>query len=356
MSRRLAAIAAPTPAEPEAPPPAPVVRHLTGHQKAAVMVRLLMAEGAAVPLTALPETMQEALTESLAAMRLIDRVTLRAVIEEFLQEMEGIGLSFPGGLEAALDLLSGQISPPAATRLRRIARSATPPKPWERIAAFDNARILSLLDAESVEVGAILLSKLSTARAAEVLSLLPGDRARRLAYAVSLTAAVEPALVDQIGESLAGPVVPETDPAFTDTPIDRIGAILNSSAAATRDEVLKGLEADDADLARRVRKAIFTYADIPARIAPRDVPRLLRGIDQSQLVQALADPREAEAKTAEFILANISQRLADSLREEREALGRVKEKDAEKAQGALIALIRDMQSAGELMLISEEEE
>lgn len=355
MTHRLAA---PT-AAPVLPPPVAESRGLpvlNGHQKAAIMVRLLMAEGAPVPLTTLPQSMQEALTEHLAAMRLIDRTTLRAVVEEFLQEMEEIGLSFPGGLEAALDLLGGQISPPAATRLRRMARSATPQKPWERVAAFDNERILALLDAESIEVGAVLLSKLSTVRAAEVLGLLPGERARRIAYAVSLTAGIDPDLVERIGESLAGPVVPETDPAFSDTPVDRIGAILNSSAAATRDEVLRGLDADDADFARRVRKAIFTYTDIPDRLPPRDVPRIIRGLDQTVLVQALADRRESEAKVGEFILANISQRLAASLREERDGLGRVKDKDAERAQSALVALIRDMQTAGEITLISEEEE
>lgn len=358
MTKRLAAAVAatalPPPPQPAAePPPAP---RLTGHQKAAIMVRLLMSEGAAVPLTSLPESMQEALAEHLAAMRLIDRTTLRVVVEEFLGEMEEIGLSFPGGLEAALDLLGGQISPPAAHRLRRMARSASPLRPWERIAGFDNERILALLDAESVEVGAVLLSKLPTARAAEILGLLPGERARRIAYAISLTAAIDPQLVEQIGESLAGPAEPEADPAFTDTPVDRIGAILNSSAATTRDEVLRGLEADDAEFARRVRKAIFTYVDIPDRVAPRDVPRVIRGLDQALLVQALADPREGETRTADFLLSNISQRLADSLREEREALGRVKEKDAEKAQAALVALIRDMQTAGEIILSNGEEE
>lgn len=356
MSTRLATLTQSAPAPALPPPEAPAPLRLSGHQKAAIMVRLLMSEGAAVPLTTLPQTMQEALAEQLAAMRLIDRRTLRAVVEEFLQEMEEVGLSFPGGLEAALDLLGGQISPPAATRLRRMARSAAPLAPWERVAAFDNERILALIDAESVEVGAVLLSKLSTTRAAEILGLLPGDRARRIAYAVSLTGTIEPELVERIGESLAGPAMPETDPAFADTPVDRIGAILNSSAAVTRDEVLRGLEADDADFARRVRKAIFTYSNIPDRLPPRDVPRVIRGLDQALLVQALADKREAETRTADFILANMSQRLADSLREERENLGRVKEKDAEKAQAALVALIRDMQSAGEITLISDEEE
>ena len=53
-----------------------VPRDLSRRQKAAVIVRLLMAEGARLPLADLPEPVQTALTEEIAAMRMIDRETL----------------------------------------------------------------------------------------------------------------------------------------------------------------------------------------------------------------------------------------------------------------------------------------
>ena len=61
---------------------------LTPREKAAVIVRYLLAEGTPLPLSALPEHMQAALAEQMGQMRLVDRTTLDEVVEEFLTELE----------------------------------------------------------------------------------------------------------------------------------------------------------------------------------------------------------------------------------------------------------------------------
>ena len=137
---------------------------------------------------------------------------------------------------------------------------------------------------------------------------------------------------------------------------DRVGAILNITPSVMRDEVLKGLEETDAGLAEQVRKTIFTFAHIPARILARDVPKVLRGIDQPTLVMALAGARGPGAEAAEFILANLSQRMAATLREEMAALPKIRDRDADAAQTALVSSIRDLAEAGELVMIADEEE
>jgi flagellar motor switch protein FliG len=140
--------------------------------------------------------------------------------------------------------------------------------------------------------------------------------------------------------------------------VERVGAILNVSPAATREDVLKGLEEDDASFAEQVRKAIFTFVHLPKRVLPRDVPKVARIVDQPVLVTALAaamaDPGKVDA--AEFVLANMSQRLAQALREEVSTRGKVKEKDAEDAMNAVVQAVRQLESTGELVLISDEEE
>ncbi|MCB2115090.1 MAG: flagellar motor switch protein FliG [Rhodobacteraceae bacterium] len=324
---------------------------LSGRQKAAVIVRLLLTEGSELPLKGLPDHMQAALTEQLGAMRSIDRETLRAVVEEFVLRLDSVGLSFPGGIEAALKMLDGQISATAASRLRRLAGASVKADPWDRIAALETEKLLPVLAEESVEVGAVMLSKLAVARAAELLGKLPGDRARRIAFAVSRTANIDPETVRQIGLSLISQLEAQPLRAFEAEPHERIGAILNFSPAATRDDVLEGLGETDEGFAARVRKSIFTFADIPARIEGRDISKAIRGVDQAVLVTALAGARdEGGSAAAEFILANMSQRMAASLREEMAERGPVRDKDAEAAQTALIVAIRDLESAGELAL------
>lgn len=329
---------------------------LTRKQKAALIVRLLAADGVKLPLSDLSEDHQTELTEQVGRLRLVDRETLAAVVEEFCDALEAVGVAFPGGLDGALTLLDGQISPAATSRLRRLAAGKSRADPWERIAGLPTEVLLPVIAEESTEVGAVMLSKISVAKAAELLGQLPGDKARRVAYAVSLTGNVAPETVLRIGQALAGQLDAQPPKAFDSGPVERVGAILNSAPSATRDSVLQGLEEEDSAFAEEVRKAIFTFANIPARIDPRDIPKILRKVDQARMVTALAAAKGPLEPSREFILSNISQRMAQTLREEIENLGKVKEKDAEEALSEVVAAIREMEAAGEIVLTAEDEE
>lgn len=335
-----------------------IPRSLTPQQKAAVIVRLLLAEGSPLPLSALPEHMQAALTAEMGQLRLVDRVTLGAVVEEFVTELEQVGLSFPGGIEGAISMMDGHISSTAANRLRRLAGVAARSDPWERIVALPTEQLMPAVTEESAEVGAVLLSKLPPARAAEVLARLPADRARQLTLGMALTGNIDPDTVMRIGQALLGQLDNQPPRAFEAGPVERVGAILNISPAATRDELLRGLADSDQAFADQVRRAIFTFPHIPRRLPPRDVPKVLRQVDQPVLVTALAgaqtDPEAMAA--AEFLLSNMSQRMAQTLREEMAERGKVKPKDAEEAMTAVVGAIRDLETTGEVVLITPEDE
>ena len=323
---------------------------MTGRQKAAVIVRLLVAQGSDLPLRKLPDHMQAALTEQIGTMRSVDRQTLRIVVDEFLASLDSVGISFPGGIEGALQMLDGQISASAASRLRRLAGASSKADPWDRIAALDPERLMPVLHEESVEVGAVMLSKLAVSKAAELLGRLPGDRARRIAYAVSQTSDINPETVRQIGLSLVSQLEALPIRAFETDPVERVGAILNFSPAATRNDVLTGLDETDGPFAKEVRKAIFTFTNIPDRIDPKDIAKIIRAVPQTVLVTALAGTTGDDLATVDFIFANMSQRMAGSLREEMSERGIVTEKDAETAATAVVMAIRDLETAGEVSL------
>lgn len=332
-------------------------KNLRSLEKAAIIVRLMLAEGSPIKLSSLPEHMQAAIAEQMGRMRLIDRATLGSVVEEFMAELEEVGLSFPGGIEGALSLMDGHISTTAANRLRRLAGASSKADPWDRIMAMPTERLLPVLEEECTEIAAVMLSKLPVPKAAELLGKLPGEKARRVAYAVSLTGNVDPETVRRIGLSLATQMENLPARAFDAGPVERVGAILNIASQLTRDEVLSGLDQDDAGFAEQVRRAIFTFVHIPDRINPRDVPKIIRNVDQQEMITALAGalstPKTAEV--VEFLLANISQRMSQGLREEMEERGKVKESDAEAAMSAVIASIRDLEASGELVLIQPED-
>lgn len=328
-------------------------------RKAAIVVQCLLSRGDAPPLSDLPEDVQVDLTRELGRLRLVDRATLDAIATEFADDLEALGFSARGGTEAALAALGAHISPAAAARLKAEALGAEGADPWATLAALPPPTLVAILEAESVEVGAVLLSKLPVARAAEVLGLLPGERARRVAFAVSRTAGIAPAAVARIGRALASEHGAPPPAAFLRPPPERLGAILNSSAAATRDGLLDGLTAEDGGFAAQVRRAIFTFAHLPRRLRPTDVPRVLRPVDARVVATALATARAAggpEGEAADFVLASVSQRMGDGIREEIEGLGPIKPADGEAAQAAVVVAARALAESGEIVLIDPEEE
>jgi len=329
-----------------------VPRELSGRAKAAVVVRLLLNEGADLPLEELPDDLQAKLTQQMGQMGLVDRVTLASVIHEFAEALDGVGLSFPNGLAGALSALDGQISPQTAARLRKEAGVRQTGDPWKRLRALPVSDLAEIVQSESIEVAAVLLSKLEVDKAAEMLGLLPGPVARRVTYAVSLTGNVTPEAVDRIGLSLAAQLDQKPILAFNDGPDTRIGAILNQSPASTRDAMLTSLDETDTRFAAAVRKTIFTFAHIPERVAARDVPLIIRETDPAKLVIALAAATSGEnAATADFLLGNMSSRMAENLREEMTEAGTIRERDGEAAMTAVVAAIRRLDLAGEITLI-----
>jgi flagellar motor switch protein FliG len=279
-------------------------------------------------------------------------------VSEFLDELGQVGLTFPGGLAGAINLMEGHISDATATHLRRMMRMRGDSDPWDRISVAPVEALRPLIEGESAEVAAVLLSKLPPPTAAGLLGQLPGDHARRIAHSMSRTRDVAPATVRRIGLALLTQLDSTPPRAFDTGPAERVGAILNVATEDTRADVLDGLLQSDAAFAAEVRKSIFTFAHIPGRVEPRDVPRILRVLDQPTLVAALAGAGGDAARqaTADFLLANLSQRMAQSLRDEIADRGPVKAAEGEAAMAAVVTAIRTLEAAGELTLAPPESE
>ncbi len=338
----------------------PIMPGLSRRRKAAMVVQMMLAQGRNLSLKDLPEDVQLNLTRELGALRIVDRETMYAVAEEFAATLESIGLTAPNGVEDAVEALSEQISPETAARLkaeeaaRRIAAD-----PWAQITRLESEELLPILQDEGTEVAAVVLSKLPVAKAATVLGMLPGEDARRITFAVNQTSGILPEAVMRIGQALALTHCVKPIPAFDAAAEARVGAILDNSGSATRDGVLEGLTSDDPDFAEQVRRAIFTFADIPARIKPVDVPNITRSVNNDVLITAMTFSLSLggnDAEAAEYILANMSQRMADQLREDIGERGRIRRSEGEEATKAITTAIKDSVEAGQMRLIEPDED
>ncbi|MEM7641072.1 MAG: FliG C-terminal domain-containing protein [Pseudomonadota bacterium] len=342
------------------PSPMPVPRsgrQLTKRQKAAVIVHLLISGGVDPGLRDLPPAQQRRIVSDMMSLRFVDRATLAATVAEFASELDDVGLHFPRDPARLLAALDGQLS---LETIEGILSEMTADSggagdgPWQHIATLDPAVLLSLVAEESDEVSAILLSKLPPQRAADLLAQLPEDRREAVALAFARTESVTPSAVSRIGLALGLQSASAPKAAFADDPVARVGAILNAAISGIRNDILDRIDTGDPDFGARVRAAIFTFENVPERIDPRDLPRIMRGLDNAQVVAILGGAPPSAQPAVEFVLANISSRLADQLRDEIAERGTISADEAEAAMSAFVAEIRQLEEAGELTLLSSE--
>ncbi len=324
--------------------------HLSGAQKAAIIVRVLVSEEVDFPLSSLPADRQAALTQAMGSLQLVDRATMNAVVSEFVDLLEQVGLSFPDGIDGALSMLDGRLDVQATRQLRALARGGDGHDPWAELDLADTGDLCDLLQRESRVVGAVVLSKLTTAKAAAVLGALPGDQARALALAVARTDAIAPQAVARIGAALAEQLREKPARAFDDPSSRRVGEILNVTPARLRDSLLDQLAQADADFASGVRDAIFTFQDIPEKIAPRDVPALMRALAPEDLALIMAADDAASRATLDFLLGNMSKRMAEGLRDDADAVEPPAPSALDAAQARVTTAIREMIDAGTISL------
>lgn len=224
--------------------------------------------------------------------------------------------------------------------------------PWGRIKQLDEKELLKLLDAETTEIAAVVLSKLDVIKAAALLGDMPGPCARKISFVISQTAGVTPQAVDRIGQSLMAQLDNKPERAFATLPEDRIAAILTPASYDLRDEVMNGLRKTDPELAERVLAGVFTFVDIPTRIAAVDVATAVKTVAHTDMVIALCYGNgNGMEEVSEFILGGLSRRMAETIREEIEERGAVKTKEGEAAVTALVSGIQGQILAGEISFV-----
>ena len=332
---------------------------MTRRRKAALVVQLMLSEGGKLTLTDLPVHLQELLALEMTAIRLVDRDTVNAVAEEFSDLLQAVGLAGSNKADEAIGKIAEHVSPDLAKRLKTRFGLAEGADPWQRVEAISEDDLTNILSKESVQVGAVVMSKLPVEKAASLLGRLEGDRARKITIAMKDTADIAPAVVERIGKAILKGNGQEKVVAFEKTPVDRLGAILNNSPAMTRESLLTEIESENERYANDVRKAIFTFADIPHRVSPTDIPNVLRAVTPELLDVAMAaalNDNSNNTEAAEFILSNVSQRVGASMREEAMEKGAVKPKQAEEAWNAVAAIIKDQADNGAITFNSDDDE
>ena len=327
---------------------------LSPRQKAAVVVRLLLQSGSVPALSSLSEEAQTNLAVQLARMPQLPQEAINSVASEFADAIEQSGISFPDGIDAALGLLEGVISPDAQARLLALSSDGFRSDPWPALREQPAEVLLSFVEQEAEAVAAVLLSRVEVATAAEILGRLPGETARRITLTMSRIGGASTFAIEQIGRSILDQIQSGSVETSGNATAERVGAILNQAKSKIRNNMLDSLDQDDPPFATLVRSNIFTFSNIPQRMRAKDMHFLQRDVDLKDLVTVIAGAEDKDEEAVEFILSNISIRMAQNLRDEAAEQDEVTEDVLETSMANIVEVIRTLEEKGELSLIAPE--
>lgn len=204
---------------------------------------------------------------------------------------------------------------------------------------------------------AVNIAKISSTLAAEVLGIMDPAQAREAMLAIINAGDVKPEIIEIIGQGLCQSLFPAEGggSSFAKPPVERVGDIMNFAQSGLRDQLMEDFGKSDPDQAEAIRKVMFTFPDIPARLQPRDVSAVTRAVDPETLLRAMKGAETEAPEAFDFILSSLATRAADALREEIAETEAGKKKDMEAAMTELIVAIRALEGEGTITLIMEEE-
>jgi flagellar motor switch protein FliG len=125
---------------------------------------------------------------------------------------------------------------------------------------------------------------------------------------------------------------------------------MNIVDTETSREILESIEGQDAKLASSIRELMFTFEDF-MRLDDSQLRELSGAVERSLLAMAL---KGASPELRERFYKTLSGRAVEMLKEEMDALGPVRSKDAMRAHGEMVSIARQLEEEGRMNLRSDD--
>jgi flagellar motor switch protein FliG len=122
--------------------------------------------------------------------------------------------------------------------------------------------------------------------------------------------------------------------------------IFNNFDRQTETRFITSLEEQNREAAERIKTLMFTFDDL-IKLDAGSAQTLMRHVDKDKLAVALKGATDA---VRQFFLGNMSTRAAKMLVDDMQALGPVRLRDVDEAQGLLVNLAKDLAAKGEIMI------
>jgi flagellar motor switch protein FliG len=324
---------------------------LAPRHKAAIAVLALDEEVAGQILAQLDDRELKALSTAVDELDVVPPAALIGVLEELERALAGpLSVSRTGGVEYVRRLAMSSLGEERARRL-----FAPPPaetvEPIQQLRTARAQALADLLAEEHPQIAAVVLTQLPARSAAKVLKALPPEIAAELTGRLAELEEVPDGAVLEASDAMVRALAATGGLETSDRRSEFDGlafaaALVNEMSTDDGDALLSRVGERDSTIAARVREAMFTFDDL-LRIDQRSLAPLMRAVQGESMVVAL---QTASEELREHFFGALSQRAAQTMREDLQASPPKRVAEVEAAQREIVEAAMRLASEGTLTL------
>lgn len=128
--------------------------------------------------------------------------------------------------------------------------------------------------------------------------------------------------------------------------VKAVAEVLNYMGATIETQVMDNIRELDEELAQKIVDEMFTFEDL-IQLDDRGIQTMLREIQTENLVVAL---KGAPPEMKERVFKNMSQRAAETLKEDLENRGPMKLSEVEREQKEILKIVRRLMEEGQIVI------
>ncbi len=320
---------------------------ISGKQKAAIFLACMGSERAARIMSSMSEEEVEEMTLSLSSLEGIDPERRTEILDEFYEMAVANKVMTQGGIDYARQLLEKAFGPGRTIEILTRLQSNLQDVPFQFLKKADPGQIVTFIQDEHPQTISLILAHLPSNTSAMVLSALPQETQSEVVMRIATMERTPPEVVREVERVLERKMASVFTQGFTFAGgVREVAEILNNIDRATEKKIMAKLQEGDPELAEEIARLMFTFDDI-IHVDDAGIQKALREIESKELALAL---KGANEEVGEKIFRNMSERAREMIKEEIEFMGPVRLRNVEEAQQKVVAVIRQLEEAGEVII------
>ncbi|MFB4167499.1 flagellar motor switch protein FliG [Virgibacillus sp. JSM 102003] len=320
---------------------------LTGKQKAAILLISMGPDVSAQVYKHLSEEEIEKLSLEISSVKKVESNTKEDVLDQFHQIALAQDYITQGGIGYAKSVLEKAFGQNEATNIIERLTSSLQVRPFDFARKADPQQVLNFIQHEHPQTIALVLSYLDPEQSGQILSELPQEMQAEIAKRIATMDSTSPEIISQVEQVLERKISSSLTEDYTQTGgIAAVVEVLNGVDRSTERTILDALEIQDPELAEEIKKRMFVFEDIVV-LDNRAIQRVIREVENEDLRLSL---KVASDEVKDIVFSNMSQRMAETFKEEMEYMGPVRLRDVEEAQTRIVGAIRRLEEIGEIVI------